>query len=250
MRAMIFAAGYGTRLRPATDRLPKALIPVAGRPMIEYPLLLLRHYGIIDIIINLHHLGEKIEAYLKDGKKLGLKISYSRETELLDTGGGLLQAKSFLRDGPFVVINSDVLIDLPLPEAIEAHRKTNATVTLVLRKDAEADRYGAIHTSADRRVRRFLSHETPSAATSGPLVKYMFTGLQVLDPQIFDFMAEEAPFGITRATYPKMLRAGAAVYGFPFGGFWHDLGTAERIREAEEKLASGEVKLHYLSNAK
>jgi NDP-sugar pyrophosphorylase family protein len=253
MKAMIFAAGYGTRLRPATDRLPKALTPVAGRPMIEYPLLLLRHYGIKEIIVNLHHLGEKIEAYLKDGEKLGLKISYSREQELLDTGGGLLQAKPFLRDGPFVVINSDVLIDLPLAEAIAAHRSTNATATLVLRQDAEADSYGAIQISADRRMQRFLSHERPGAAAAGPLAKYMFTGVQVLDPKIFDFMAEEAassPFGITRVTYPKMVREGAALYGFPFSGFWQDLGTPERIREAEEKLARGEAKLHYLSNAK
>jgi NDP-sugar pyrophosphorylase family protein len=252
MRAMVFAAGYGTRLGPATDKLPKALIPVAGRPMIEYPLLLLKHYGIDEIIVNLHHLGEKIEAYLQDGAKLGLKVSYSREKELLDTGGGLLQAKAFLRDGPFVVVNSDVLIDLPLAEAIEAHRRTNATATLVLRQDTEADRYGAIQISADRRVQRFLSHERPGIGAAGPLAKYMFTGVQVLDPKIFDFMAEEAasPFGITKVTYPKMVREGAALYGFPFGGFWQDLGTPERIKAAEEKLASGEVKLHYLSNAK
>ena len=253
MKAMIFAAGFGTRLRPATDRLPKALIPVAGRPMIEYPLLLLRHYGIHEVIVNLHHLGERIAAHLEDGQKLGIKISYSREPELLDTGGGLLRAKPFLRDGPFVVINSDVLIDLPLAETIAAHRTTGAVATLALRQDAEADRYGAIHISTDHRVRRFLTHDAPDAAAAGPLTKYMFTGVQVLDPKIFDFMADETPalpFGITRATYPKMVRAGAAVYGFPFGGYWQDLGTPERIKEAEEKLASGEVKLRYLSNAK
>lgn len=253
MRAMIFAAGYGTRLRSATDQLPKALIPVAGRPMIEYPLLLLKHYGIEEIIVNLHHLGEKIEAYLRDGAKLGIKIRYSREQELLDTGGGLLQAKSFLSDGPFVVINSDVLIDLPLGEVIEAHRRTKATATLVLRQDADADRYGAIHTSLDRRVQRFLSHERPGIGAAGPLAKYMFTGAQVLDPKIFDFMAAETlaqPFGITKVTYPKMVREGAAVYGFPFGGFWRDLGTPERVREAEEKLMRGEAKLHYVSDAK
>ena len=253
MKAMVFAAGYGTRLHPATDRLPKALIPVAGRPMIEYPLLLLKDCGIDEIIVNLHHLGEKIEAYLQNGAKLGVKISYSREKELLDTGGGLLRAKSFLRDGPFVVINSDVLIDLSLREAIEAHRSTNATATLVLRQDADADSYGAIQISADRRVQRFLSHERPGIGAAGPLAKYMFTGVQVLDPKIFDFMAEESagsPFGITRVTYPKLVREGAALYGFPFGGFWQDLGTPERIGEAEEMLKRGKVKLHFLSNEK
>jgi MurNAc alpha-1-phosphate uridylyltransferase len=84
---MVLAAGQGTRLRPLTDSIPKALVPVAGRPMIEYALLLLRHYGIREVIINLHHFGEQIERHLGDGKKLGLEISYSEEPELLDTGG-------------------------------------------------------------------------------------------------------------------------------------------------------------------
>jgi len=90
MKAMIFAAGLGHRLQPLTETIPKALVPVAGRPMIDYPLLLLRRYGVREIIINLHHLGDRIEAYLGDGAKFGLKIGYSKERELLDTGGGLL----------------------------------------------------------------------------------------------------------------------------------------------------------------
>src|SRR3954469_4313488 len=114
MKAMVLAAGQGTRLRPLTDRVPKALVPVAGRPMIEYPLLLLKHYGIHEIVINLHHFGEQIEAYLGDGKRFGLQISYSKERQLLDTGGGLRKAKPFFKDETFLVINTDVLIDLPL----------------------------------------------------------------------------------------------------------------------------------------
>src|SRR5262249_5020011 len=93
VKAMLFAAGRGTRLAPLTDSVPKPLIRVAGRPMIEYPLLLLRHYGITDIVVNIHHLGAMIEDHLGDGRKLGVNISYSRETELLDTGGGLLKAR-------------------------------------------------------------------------------------------------------------------------------------------------------------
>src|SRR5262249_39911478 len=113
MKAMVLAAGQGTRLHPLTERTPKALVPVAGRPMIDYCLLLLKRYGIRDIIINLHHLGDQIESYLGDGKRWGLQITYSKEPELLDTGGGLLKAKPFLQEGTFIVINTDVLIDLP-----------------------------------------------------------------------------------------------------------------------------------------
>ena len=249
MRAMVFAAGYGIRLRPLTDKFPKALIPVAGRPMIEYPLLLLRHHGIKEIIINLHHQGEKIEEVLQDGKKLGLQITYSKEEELLDTGGGLLKARSFLQGGSFVVINSDVIIDLPLQDVIDQHRNHGAAATLVLRLDAEADRYGSIEISADLRIQRFLGYQAPSTRAVGSLRKLMFTGVQILEPKVFDYMTgEDSPsFSTTKVTYPKMLTQGESLYGFPFEGFWQDLGTPERIREAERKLATGEVKLHYLS---
>ena len=125
MKAMVLAAGQGTRLHPLTEHTPKALVPVAGRPMIEYSLLLLRRYGIRDIIINLHHLGDQIENYLGDGKQLGLQITYSKEPELLDTGGGLLKAKPFLQDGTFIVINTDVLIDLSLSDLLAFHEKTD-----------------------------------------------------------------------------------------------------------------------------
>ena len=251
MKAMVFAAGHGERLRPLTENLPKALIPVAGRPMIEYPLLLLRHYGITEIIINLHHLGEKIKEYLQDGKRLGLRITYSEEKELLDTGGGLLRARPFLADATFIVINSDVIIDLALNELIDQHRKRGGIATLVLRPDPQADRYGAIEISRDLRIQRFLDYKAPQWQSAGPLTKYMFTGVQLLEPKVFDYMEPEgavapAKFGTTKVTYPKMLTRGESLNGFPFSGYWQDTGTPQRIKEAEKKLAAGEVRLHYL----
>jgi len=251
MKAMVFAAGYGDRLQPLTDKLPKALVRVAGRPMIEYPLFLLRHYGIREIIINLHHVGEEIEAHLRDRKDLELQITYSREEELLDTGGGLRKARSFLEDGTFLVLNCDVMIDLRLPDLIDQHRSRKAIGTLVLRQDPQADRYGPIETSKDLRIQRFLHHKSPGCESAGPLTKFMFTGVQILEPKVFEFMDEESPkFSITKATYPRVLASGERLCGFAFNGYWQDLGTAERIKEAEEKLASGEAKLHFLSNEK
>lgn len=248
MKAMVLAAGQGTRLRPLTDQVPKALIRVAGRPMIEYPLLLLKHYGIRDIVINLHHLGAQIESHLGDGAQLGLQIIYSREPELLDTGGGLLKARPFLQDGTFVLINTDVLIDLPLSELIIFHRKKAAAVTLVLRPDPLADQYGSMEVDADGRVRRFLDTRMAPALPS-PAAKLMFTGVQILEPKIFDYMDSASgirKFSMTKNTYPRMLSQSERLFGFQFEGFWQDLGTVERIREVEEKMALGAVQLHYL----
>ncbi|HXG51260.1 MAG TPA: nucleotidyltransferase family protein [candidate division Zixibacteria bacterium] len=247
MKAMVLAAGLGTRLRPLTETVPKALVRVWGRPMIEYPLRLLKHYGIEDIVINLHHGGRQIRDYLGSGARLGLRISYSEEEELLDTGGGLLRARPFLEAGTFVVINTDTIIDVPLADVLRFHREKRAAATLVLRPDPEADRYGSMDLCRDGRICRFL--RTRSAACPPATRGVMFTGLQVLEPKVFDFMEtlEAGPkFSTTVHLYPRMLAAGEPLYGYCFAGFWQDLGAIERIREVENRLSRGEVRLHYL----
>jgi NDP-sugar pyrophosphorylase family protein len=245
---MVLAAGQGQRLRPITDRVPKPLVSVAGRPMIEYPLRLLRHYGIREVVINLHHLGDQVEGYLGDGKRLGLKIFYSKENELLGTGGGLFKAKSFLSDGTFLVINTDVIIDLSIKDVLAYHAEKKATATLVLRPDLLADQYGSMEVDLQGRIHRFL--DTRSSTTERPSgQKLMFTGVQVLEPEIFEYMessSTDGKFSTTMDTYPKMVLAGEALYGFRFDGFWQDLGTEGRIQETAEKLTGGSIKLHYL----
>ena len=245
MKAMILAAGFGERLRPMTEKTPKALVPVAGRPMIEYPLLLLRHAGVKEIIVNLYHLGTQIEDYLEDGTRFGVSIQYSREERLLDTGGGVLKAKPHLADGAFIIVNSDVLIDLPLNDLIAFHATHKTVATLVLRPDERAEEFGAIECAEDGRIHRFLSVDVRSAAVQLSK-KRMFTGLQIVEPAIFAYMEENEAFSLTRTTYTRLLAAGQPMHGFDYSGFWQDLGTIERIRQAEEKLKSGKVRLHYL----
>ena len=248
MKAMVLAAGQGTRLHPLTERTPKALVPVAGRPMIDYCLLLLKRYGIRDIIINLHHLGDQIESYLGDGKRWGLEITYSKDPELLDTGGGLLKAKPFLQEGTFIVINTDVLIDLSLRELMAYHEEKRAVATLVLRLDPLADQYGSMDIDSDGRIHRFLQTRI-DPAFSGAVRKLMFTGVQILEPRVFDYLESDRilrKFSTTKDTYPRMLLGQERLFGFRFDGFWQDVGTASRIKEAEESLAAGKATLHFL----
>ena len=232
MKAMVLAAGQGTRLRPITDRMPKALVPVAGRPMIEFALLLLRHYGVRDIVINLHHFGTQIEDHLGDGQRFDVNISYSHETELLETGGGLLKAKAFLQDGTFIVINTDALIDVDLAAVLNDHRRNNAAATLVLRPDAEADRYGSIDIDADGRICRFLEHRFPGQPV-GAIKKLMFTGVQVLEPRVFDYMDGGRPEKIQhhqRNLSAHVTRRRAALrllFRRLLAGSWHQ-GTNQR----------------------
>ncbi len=245
MKAMLFAAGLGTRLRPMTDTLPKCLVRVNGRPMIDYPLMLLRHYGVREIVVNVHHHADRVEEYLGDGSLFGVDVAYSREPVLLDTGGGLLGARRFLDHGAFVIINSDVLIDLRLDEVLRFHREREAAATLVLRKDAMADAYGSVWTDTEGRIRKLLHHEAPGDA-SDPLEQYMFTGVHVVEPRIFQYMEGPEPFSITRTTYPRMLAGAESLRGFPFDGQWQDMGTPERLRSTDRKLRDGALKLHFL----
>ena len=245
MRAMLFAAGLGTRRRPLTNGIPKCLVPVNGRPMIDYPLLLLRYYGIHEIVVNIHHLADQVEEYLGNGSRLNVEIAYSREQTLLDTGGGLLGARHFLDQDTFVVMNSDVLIDLKLDQVLRRHREQRAAATLVLRKDPAAESYGAIWTDRRGIIRRFLDYDAPHVVC-GELEQYMFTGVHVVEPDIFHYMGDAENFSITRSTYTAMLTGGERLGGFRFGGEWHDLGTPQRLRAAENRLIGGDWKPHFL----
>jgi mannose-1-phosphate guanylyltransferase len=242
MKAMILAAGLGTRLRPLTLDRPKPLIEVLGRPLITYNLLLLRRYGITEIVINLHHHGEALRTTLGDGAAFGVRIVYSSEDPLLDTGGAIKNVAPLLGDDDFLVMNGDTIIDLPLDTLLAAHRARGAAATLVLRPDPQQARYGLIEVDADDRIRRFLGRP---AVTSAALTPYMFAGVHVLSPRVFSYMPEVPAFSITRETYPAMLAAGERLYGLPFAGLWRVIDTVDDLARAEAALAASPP-LHYL----
>jgi NDP-sugar pyrophosphorylase family protein len=245
---MVLAAGLGTRLRPLTLDRPKPLVEVHGRPLIAYNLLLLRRYGITQVIINLHHHGEALRAALGDGSAFGVEIVYSPEDPLLDTGGAIKNAQVLLEADDFLVMNGDTIIDVRLDELIAAHRARTAAATLVLRRDPEQARYGLIEVDAGDRIRRFLGHTATSgksAVTPQPLTAYMFAGVHVLSPRVFDYMPSVRAFSITRETYPAMLAADEPLHGFRFAGFWRVIDTAADLERALAELGARSP-LHYL----
>jgi NDP-sugar pyrophosphorylase family protein len=243
MRAMILAAGFGTRLQPLTNTLPKALVPVAGRPLIEYGLLWLKSQGITEVIINLHHLGDKIRAALGDGGRYGLRIVYSPEDPILDTGGGIKKAQPFLAGETFLVLNSDTILDLDLTALLHFHLHNQAIATLVLRPDPAAVRYGLLEIDQRGRLRRFLGQPT---VVDEPLTALMFTGLQVLEPRIFPLMPANKPFSTTREFYPHLLLAGEPLYGFLHTGPWMGIDDVAGVERATRAIISKEMRLSYL----
>lgn len=231
---MILAAGFGRRLRPLTDRVPKPLLQVGGRPLIAYPLAVLREAGITDVLINLHHFGAELRQALGDGSAFGVAITYSEEDPILDTGGAIKKAQAFLADDTFVVVNADTVIDLCLAEAVAWHRQRRALATMVLRPDRDAERFGAIDIDASGRIRRFLGQPRDLAE---PLTRLMFAGVHVFEPDVFRFMSH-GRFGINATTYPKLLAAGCPLFGYTFHGYWRVLDTHAGLAEGRLELAS------------
>jgi NDP-sugar pyrophosphorylase family protein len=235
MRAMILAAGKGTRLRPLTDTVPKPLIEVAGRPMISFALDRIREAGIHDVVINLHHLGAQIRERLADGADFGVRITYSEEDPILDTGGGIAAAQKFLGTDPFVVLNADTVIDLRLRDAIAFHQQCGAMATMVLRNDANLARYGIIEIDSTQRIRRFLGHGS-RPPTAIPLRPFMYAGIQLFEPRIFKYLPEGV-YSITRDVYPRLLQAGEPLFGYVFDGYWRVLDTPEDLAAGRRELA-------------
>jgi NDP-sugar pyrophosphorylase family protein len=233
-RAMILAAGRGRRLAPLTDTVPKPLVPVGGRPLLEHLLDFLRAGGITDVVVNLHHLGQRIADHLGDGARFGVRVRYSWEDPILDTGGGIKRAEPLLQGEPFVVVNGDSLLELHLEEVVAFHRTRAALATMVVRPDPDAARWGLVELDADDRVRRVAG--APAGVPPTGLRPFMFPGLHVFEPGIFDWMEPDVSFSVTRVTYPRLLAADAPVYGYATTARWLTIDTPEALAGAEATL--------------
>ncbi len=235
MKAMILAAGLGTRLRPLTNTTPKALVLVGGRPLIEHSLLLLKQHGVHEVIINLHYLGELIEKELGDGRKFGVKITYSWEPELLGTGGGILKARSFFGKDPFLVLNSDILMDVNLRLLFKHHsKKTLATMVIRQRTDPA---YTGLSINPKGCISKIGTEDSLS---------WMFTGAHIIDPALLEYLPEDSTSCIIRQGYVPALEAHKTIGALPYEGYWNDLGTLERHRQAEQDIVSGRVQFSFL----
>ncbi len=239
MTAMVFAAGLGTRLKPLTDLLPKPLAPVGPWPLVRYAVETAKAAGIREIAMNVFHLPDALPEAIGDGSEWGVKITWSREgPSILGTGGGLRQMREFLTaEGDFAVLNGDTLIDFDLSEAIAKHRSSGAIATMVLKKDPRVEKFGAIGFDGTGRVWDFVGR-TP-VPQGAKLAKALFTGVHVFSPRVFDHIAPSGEVNLGTETYPAMIKAGEVVQSVLQEGYWSDLGTAERLLEANLDLVSG-----------
>jgi NDP-sugar pyrophosphorylase family protein len=250
MKAMILAAGLGTRLRPLTNDRPKALVTIAGRTLLDMTLARLRSFGVREVIVNVHHFAEQIADYLKANQDFGMRIELSREDVLLDTGGGLKQAAWFFLEAgassnaPFLVHNVDVLSNIDLAGMMRFHAEHNALATLAV-QDRETSRYLLFDGQgqlcgrrAGRDAESELIHlrEEPPAQ---PVQALAFSGIHVLSPRIFAKLEEEGAFSIINA-YLRLAAQGEMILAFRAdGAYWRDLGRPENLIAAARDLERG-----------
>ncbi|HIE65802.1 MAG: nucleotidyltransferase family protein [Nitrospira sp.] len=247
MKAMILAAGLGTRLRPLTNDLPKPLLPIGGQPLIFHHLELLKNHGITDIIINVHYHGDKIIERVGNGDRFGMKITYSQEPEILGTGGGIKKIQSALGAGPFIVMNADILVRLDLGKLVSFHQKRGGCATLVLREEAQVNTYGVIALDPQDQIRDILGKVRGKdsgkvrSKEKGSMRRLMFTGIHVIESRVFDYIPSGKFYSIIDA-YVEMLRQDELIAGYLMDGYWNDIGVLERYEKADQDFEQGLVR--------
>src|SRR5258708_37131273 len=231
------AGGEGSRLRPLTSRRPKPLVPVAGRPIMEHILTLLREHGITDVVVSLQYLGAEIRNYFGDGSDVGLDIHYVVEERPLGTAGSVKNAADLL-DDTFLVISGDALTDIDLSWVIAQHREKQAMATIVLHGVPNPLEYGVVITEPDGAVRRFL--EKPSWGEG--FSDQANTGIYVIEPRVLDYIKPGMAYDWSQDVFPTMLRKRDPLYGVVPEGYWGDVGTIQSSLQAnwdalEERVA-------------
>ncbi len=256
MRAMILAAGYGTRLWPLTLDRTKPAIPFMNKPLVGYVAEYLAQYDCREVLVNLHHQPESVRAALGDGTRFGVHLNYVEEPEILGTSGALDNARHLLEADTFVVINGKIITDINLAEALVTHRRTGALATLVLQRNPKRERFSVVnmqnnlvtgfggmpaaHASDNDSEQMFAPNGISNVAVSGGVaitdmvtgdMTLMFTGIQILDPRIFDYIPRGVFSHSTTDVYPQAIARGETIAAHVAEGMWYELSTIERYLE-------------------
>ena len=236
MRAVILAAGEGSRLRPLTETLPKPLLPVAGRPLLAHLIDLLRRHGVNEVALNLHHLPAAIPAYLGDGRRFGVRATYSLEERLLGSAGGVKRMEAFFGDEPFFVLYGDVLTDLNLTTLRAFHAARGAALTMALYRPEDISACGAVQVESTGRILAFFEKPAPGQEPS----PWANAGIYVVDPAVLRSIPPDQACDFGADLFPLLLEQGVPLFGYASDALVLDIGSPARYRRAQaagERLA-------------
>ncbi len=233
------AGGEGSRLRPLTSRRPKPLAPVAGKPVAEHIIDLLRRHGFTEIVATLHYLADEIETYFGDGSALGVRMHYVVEDTPLGTAGAVKLAHEHLAGEPFLIISGDALTDVDLSALVRHHQERGNDVTIALQRVTNPLEFGVVVTDENERIVRFLEKPSWGEVFSDTIN----TGIYVLQPEILERMTRGRVYDWSKDLFPAMLRDGAKLGGFVIEAYWTDIGNLEQYQQANYDALAGKVRL-------
>lgn len=236
-KAMIMAAGLGTRLYPLTGLTAKPMVPILNRPVMQHMLDLLVRHGITEVAANLHYHPDKIVSHFGDGSDYGVRLHYNVEEELLGTAGGVGAFRELFADGTFLVMSGDGLTDVDLSAFLAAHRRTRGIASLAVKRVADASQYGVVVADRDGRVSGF--QEKPSRDEA--LSDVCNTGIYAFEPAIFDYVAPGAFVDWAKDVFPALLTDGAPFHRWVLDGYWNDVGNIEQYRLGNFDALMGRV---------
>ena len=244
MRAIVLSAGYGTRLWPLTEDRTKPAIPILGKPLVGYVAEYLAGFGIDEIVVNLHHRPESVRRALGDGSRFGVKLHYVEEPVILGTSGAIDNTREFFERDTFVAVNGKIITDIDLGAALETHRNRKAIATLVLLPNTLRERFTVVETE-DGLVKRFGGMPAADEHGSAPL---MFTGIQILEPRIFEYIPRGVFSHTTTDVYPQAIARGEVVAAHVSSGKWRELSTLRRYLDISIELLK-ETGMRYVAGS-
>jgi len=239
LKAMILAAGVGSRLDPLTRAIPKPMVPVVNRPVIEHIVLDLKKHGFTDILVNLHYLGDVIQQGLGDGSRLGVRLSYAPEDKLWGDAGSVKRSQAFFEDEAFLVVGGDDISDIDLSGLMALHREKRAASTIVTTVVDDPSQFGIVVTDEDGRITRFLEKPKGGDVFSNTAN----TGVYVFEPDVFDLIPPDTFWGFGNNVFPSLLAEGRPLYGFATTAYWKDVGNLQVYRQTNFDALAGRVHL-------
>jgi mannose-1-phosphate guanylyltransferase len=237
MKAMVMAAGLGTRLRPLTYEVPKPMVPVVNRPIMEHILGLLPRHGFGEVIANLHWFPDTIRDRFGDGSTLGVDLTYSYEDELMGTAGGVRNVSSFFGDEPFLVMAADALTDIDLTALVAAHNENGGLATLAVKQVANVSEFGVVITDAEGRIQGFQEKPDPAEALSD-LASCM---IYILEPEIFDYFPDKHAVDFALDVFPALLENDVPFHVHRIDSYWNDVGSLPEYIQGNLDVLEGAV---------
>lgn len=238
MKAMIMAAGVGSRLMPLTLDIPKPMVPMGNRPLMEIIVELLRQQGVTEMIANLHYHAGIIENYFGNGSDFGVSMHYSPEKELMGTAGGVKLCEWFL-DDTFVIVSGDALTDINLEALVADHRAKGAIATIALKEVPDVEHFGVVVCDENGRIIKFQEKPRPEEALS----HLANTGIYVFEPEIFKYIPPHQFYDFGKQVFPQLVKLGAPFYGKAIDEYWCDIGSLATYRQAHSDLLTGKLKI-------